>query len=68
MLFESHEKSCRCSYCRGSYKLHYGLNIPKVWWEGNSWYVVKLYPCYYLRWTNSWLRSGWFLWFKEHLL
>ena len=64
ILFEIHEKgkaswnnnwtSCECSYCKGSSKLHYGLNIPKkLGW--NSWWVIKYAKGRYIRWTNSFL-------------
>jgi hypothetical protein len=55
ILFESHTEECRCSYCHGIYtKKHYGLNIPKHWWNWNAWYIIKIYPRLYIRWTNRW--------------
>ena len=48
--------TCKCSYCTGSSKLHYGLNIPKDWRKANSWWVIKYGKARYFRWTNSWLR------------
>jgi len=56
LLFEKHVRDCICSYCKGEYRLHSGLNIPKKWKEWNSWYVIKLPFGYYLRWTNRWFR------------
>ena len=61
ILFEEHSLGCRCSYCCGDHKLHYGLNIPNHWWGWNSWYVIKLWRGSYFRWTNSWLR-----WFNQY--
>ena len=55
ILFEKHEKKCTCSYCIGEHKIHYGLNIPPDWSGWNSWYVIKLFPRRYFRWTNRWL-------------
>jgi len=49
-------KSCKCSYCCGNSKLHYGLNIPKDWKAANSWWIIKYGRAKYFRWTNSWLR------------
>jgi hypothetical protein len=49
VLVEHHLKTCRCSYCHGSTRLHYGLNIPKAWKARNSWYVIKLPFRIYLR-------------------
>jgi hypothetical protein len=71
ILFERHIKgkasiwndnwiSCQCSYCTDSYnhrKLHYGLNIPDDWKSWNSWWVIKILPYKYIRWTNSWLKK-----------
>lgn len=54
-LLEYHADGCTCSYCKGKFKIHYGLNIPKNWKAKNSWYVIKFWPGWYLRWTNSWL-------------
>ena len=56
ILFEKHKKSCDCSYCKGTVKLHYGLNIPKLWKVFNSWWVIKYAPYKYVRWTNSWIK------------
>jgi len=56
LLLERHKLDCSCSYCMGENKLHYGLNIPKRWKEWNSWYVIKILPYMYLRWTNRWFR------------
>jgi hypothetical protein len=55
LLFETHELKCKCSYCYGNNKEHYGLNIPKnkSW---NSWWVIKYWDRRYIRWTNSWLK------------
>jgi len=46
---------CSCSYCYGSDKIHYGLNIPhdKSW---NSWWVIKFWPATYLRFTLPFLK------------
>lgn len=48
---------CKCSYCHGNNRLHYGLNIPDDWKAWNSWYVIKYWKGRYIRWTNSWLRK-----------
>lgn len=53
---EKHKKKCTCSYCKGEHKLHYGLNIPIDWKGWNSWYVIKMYPQVYFRWTNRWFK------------
>lgn len=56
---------CQCSYCMDktglnyggqNKKLHYGLNIPRDWSGCNSWYVIKIWPNTYIRWTNGWFR------------
>lgn len=52
-------KSCQCSYCENigyGNKLHYGLNIPGDWKSWNSWWVIKIWPYTYIRWTNKWLK------------
>lgn len=49
-------KDCRCSYCYGPNKLHYGLNIPGLWKHWNSWWVIKYWNNRYIRWTNSWIK------------
>ena len=64
ILHEIHEKgkaswnnnwtSCECSYCKGSSKLHYGLNIPKHK-SPTSWWVIKYFKGRYIRWTNKFL-------------
>ena len=61
ILFEIHKKgktswnsnwkSCECSYCKGTTKLHYGLNIPKDWKARNSWWVIKYATSKYIRFT-----------------
>lgn len=47
---------CWCSYCHGSSKLHYGLNIPesKAW---NSWWVIKYWDSRYIRFTIPFLKK-----------
>lgn len=44
---------CTCSYCGNSYDKgeHYGLNIPKAWRDANSWFVLKVWPRVYIRFT-----------------
>jgi hypothetical protein len=42
-------KHCVCSYCTGSIKLKYGLNIPKNWQDENSWWVIKYWKYRYIR-------------------
>lgn len=54
--FADKTKLCTCSYCKGQYRLHYGLNIPKNWRGWNSWWVIKYGDGKYIRWTNSWLK------------
>lgn len=66
ILHEVHQKgkatwndkweTCQCSYCVGSNKIHFGLNIPKDWTSWNSWYVIKYWPGRYIRWTNGWMK------------
>ena len=56
LLLEQHGKRCPCLYCKGDYKIHYGLNIPSNWKAWNSWYVIKIFPRIYLRWTNRWFK------------
>ena len=56
LFVDRHVRSCRCSYCMGKCRLHYGLNIPPAWRKWNAWYVIKFWPRSYLRWTNHWLR------------
>jgi hypothetical protein len=53
-IWNDNWSKCECSYCKGEYKLHYGLNIPydKSW---NSWWVIKYADGRYIRWTNGWL-------------
>jgi len=55
-LFERHQLDCTCSYCKGESQMRYGLNVPLLWKAWNSWWVVKLWPRRYFRWTNPWLR------------
>jgi hypothetical protein len=51
ILIEQHDKNCKCSYCYGENKLHFGINLPenKAW---NSWRVFKIFRIY-IRWTLS---------------
>ncbi len=56
VLMETHKIKCTCSYCTGKRKLHYGLNIPPDWLGWNSWYVIKISPRKYFRWTNRWFK------------
>jgi hypothetical protein len=45
---------CECSYCKGSVKLHYGLNTPKVK-IASSWWVIKYWKSRYIRFTIPFL-------------
>jgi hypothetical protein len=56
ITIEAHDRSCTCSYCVGDHRMHYGLNIPRAWKAWNSWWVIKFWPGWYIRWTNGWLR------------
>jgi len=56
ILLEKHKKGCTCSYCKGDNKIHYGQNIPPSWNKWNAWYVIKLFPRTYFRWTNTWFK------------
>ncbi len=60
IILEKHIKYCHCSYCWAlpllQSRIHYGLNIPRLWRAPNAWYVIKWGPGRYLRWTNSWLK------------
>ena len=47
-------KECECSYCKGSSKLHYGLNIPKCK-KANSWFVIKYWKYRYIRFNVPFL-------------
>lgn len=60
VLIEKHEEGCTCSYCSdwGKGKLHYGLNMPKLYKSPTSWWVIKYGKGSYLRWTNSFLRKS----------
>jgi hypothetical protein len=40
---------CKCSYCDGETKLHYGLNIPGI---KSGWWVIKYGDKRYLRITR----------------
>ena len=55
-FFEKHAPNCTCSYCYGEHAIKYGLNIPRYWKVWNAWWVIKLWPKTYFRWTNTWLR------------
>ena len=56
ILTETHTEGCTCSYCTGEHKIHYGLNIPPNWSGWNSWYIIKVFPRKYIRWTNRWFK------------
>lgn len=45
---------CECSHCKGSSKLHYGLNIPTVK-KANSWWVIKYWKARYIRFNVPFL-------------
>jgi hypothetical protein len=55
ILHEIHKKDCNCSYCKGKYKLSYGLNIPKNK-SCNSWWIIKYKNKHYLRFTLTFLK------------
>lgn len=49
ILVEHHIGCCTCSYCTGSTKLKFGLNMPEIRSKA-SWRVVKIGRIY-IRWT-----------------
>lgn len=51
ILIEKHSKHCPCSYCEGDFKLHFGLNLPKVKKPDWGWKVIKIFR-WYIRWVG----------------
>ena len=49
ILIEHHIGCCTCSYCTGSTKLRFGLNMPKIR-NKTSWRIIKI-GRFYIRWT-----------------
>lgn len=54
LLLETDHRNCTCSYCHGSHRMKWGLNVPKQK-AFNSWFVIKYGPGKYFRFTLPFL-------------